>query len=75
MSMEIKFIRSECPSSDCGPGYNVWTNRYSNYYRSVGFISDRSLPGMVEYFKDEGFVVNIIDDPNHMSVQTELVFD
>lgn len=61
-TMEIRFIRSDCPSPDSGEGYMVWTNQYTERFKCLGFVSRRNISSMKEYFLGEGYDVRILKD-------------
>lgn len=61
--MEIKFIKSDCPDPWNGPGYMVWTDKYTGHFQCVGFTSNKNIKSIKEYFVSEGYCVSIVEEP------------
>lgn len=57
--MNIRFIKSYSMNPDNIPGYEVWSDEYTPHMQCVGYISDKNLFDMVEYFQEEGYKVEI----------------
>lgn len=77
MTMAIKFIRSDLADAHNGPGYAVWTDRYTGSMRPVGFVSRKNLRDMEDYFTSEGYNVKVVEDADEalrMAYQMELSY-
>lgn len=61
--MEIKFVRSSCPDPWNGPGYMVWTDKYTGKFQCVGFTSNKNIKSIKEYFVSEGYYVSVVEEP------------
>lgn len=59
--MNIRFIKSYSTNPDNISGYEVWTDEYDPHMSYVGYISDKNLPSMIEYFQEEGYEVEVIN--------------
>lgn len=59
--VNIRFIKSFSPNPDNIQGYEVWSNIYTSHMSCVGFVSDKNIHDTVQYFKEEGYEVEIID--------------
>ncbi len=62
MTIAIKFIRSDLADAYNGPGYAVWTDRYTGSMRPVGFVTRKNLQDMEDYFTSEGYSVRVVED-------------
>lgn len=59
--VNIRFIKSFSPNPDNITGYEVWSNIHTSHMSYVGYVSDKNVSDTVQYFKEEGYEVEVID--------------
>ena len=58
--MNIKFVKSYSVNPDNVLGYEVWSDEHSSQMNLVGYISNKNLPDMKDYFEKEGYAVEVV---------------
>lgn len=59
--MKIKFVKYFGQRKDNASGYEVWSNIYTPYMNCIGFVRDKYLIDTADYFRQEGYRVEIVD--------------